>query len=279
MGVNAEEAPGPEVGEGDALPHGRFIVVEGIDGAGTTTLAASLADVLPRARFTCEPSSQAVGAWLRGVLESPERASTALKAPETLALLFAADRYMHLAEEVEPKLAAGDTVISDRYLYSSVGYQSYGAADAAAQQAWIRSLQPWARTPDLTLLVLVSPETAQARREARGGTRGLLEDDDRQTWLAHYYRALPDLFPDHTFACLNGEGSAQEVLAAALAALESHCGLTMPQETSPAEDRFATGPELKRIADAPQLDAATARHCGSANDGPVNDGPLGSGPS
>jgi dTMP kinase len=210
---------------------GRFIVVEGIDGAGTTTLATHLAAALPRARFTCEPSNQTVGTWLRGVLENPGSAHSALegalalssakalKAPETLALLFAADRYMHLAAEVEPWLAAGETVVSDRYLYSSVGYQSYGASDPAAQQAWIRGLQPWARTPDLTLLVLVSPQTAHARREARGAARGLLEDDARQTWLAEYYRDLPRLFPHHPFVCLDGEAPPWLVLSRALRAL------------------------------------------------------------
>ncbi len=247
MGVTAGGARVPGAGTRNALSPGRFIVIEGIDGAGTTTLAARLANALPRGRLTCEPSNQALGSWLRRILNSPEGAPPSLKAPETLALLFAADRYMHLAAEVEPWLAEGDTVISDRYLYSSVGYQSYGAAQVAARQAWIKGLQPWARPPDLTLLVLVSPQTAQTRRETRGAVRGLLEDEDRQTWLADYYRELPRLFPDHSFACLNGEASPDEVFAAALAVIANHLGLTLPSAEAPTacRDESASGARLE----------------------------------
>jgi dTMP kinase len=101
----------------------RFIALEGIDGSGTTTqkarLAAALRDRGLDVLETFEPSEGPLGTMARGMLRGDDPA-----APDLLALVFAADRLEHLSRCIEPALAAGRTVICDRYVLSSLVYQS-----------------------------------------------------------------------------------------------------------------------------------------------------------
>ncbi|MDR1786749.1 MAG: dTMP kinase [Spirochaetaceae bacterium] len=99
-----------------------FAVLEGIDGAGTTTQINLLKEKAgERAVFTAEPSGSPVGVFLRQVL----RGAHAL-APGTLAYLFAADRFEHVWGRggVAESLRGGKAVVSDRYFFSSLAYQS-----------------------------------------------------------------------------------------------------------------------------------------------------------
>src|SRR5438105_216358 len=105
------------------MKRGKLIVLEGIDGAGTTTQAARLglhlaAHQLP-VHVTREPSDGPLGLEIRKIL----RGSHAPFDPSALALLFAADRMDHVARVVEPALARGVNVVSDRYQLSSYVYQ------------------------------------------------------------------------------------------------------------------------------------------------------------
>ncbi len=117
---------------------GRFIVLEGIDGAGTTTQAEAISLAL-RAEgrtvlTTREPSDRPVGALLRQALSGAAPLSGGKSfGPETLALLFAADRTDHLASEVIPALERGEVVICDRFTdgvsWSRVQARSRRSAD------------------------------------------------------------------------------------------------------------------------------------------------------
>jgi dTMP kinase len=141
-----------------------FIVLEGIDGSGTTTQLNRLAERLrPQGRSvvaTREPSPGPIGLLLRDLLRgthaNPDGSSLDERA---MALLFAADRRDHLTREIEPALAGGFDVVSDRYLPSSLAYQA-----VAADRAWVEQLANGVREPDLTLLLDVEIGVAARRR-------------------------------------------------------------------------------------------------------------------
>jgi dTMP kinase len=97
---------------------GFFVVVEGADGTGKSTLAAKLANHLG-ATLTFEPSHGPIGWWVRKNLSDLPAAA--------LPYLFAADRAQHVTETIAPALAAGEMVVCDRYIPSSVAYQGLDA--------------------------------------------------------------------------------------------------------------------------------------------------------
>ena len=161
---------------------GRFIVLEGIDGSGTTTQAARLAVSLRDSGYevvsTREPSDGPIGVLLRQALT---RRLSGLS-DRTLALLFAADRLDHLASVVEPALAEGKVVVSDRYVLSSLAYQGM-----RLPLRWVEALNAAARPADLTLYLNVPPGTAARRRQGRGGTTELFDADEVQRAVARAY--------------------------------------------------------------------------------------------
>jgi dTMP kinase len=146
---------------------GRLLALEGIDGCGKSTQAAAVAEALA-ARLTFEPGATPVGARLRELLLAPEGTPPS---PRAEALLMAADRAEHVARMVEPALAGGEWVVSDRYAGSTIAYQGYGQGlDPAALGQLIR----WATdglVADLSILVDVSVDVAAARLAASGRGR------------------------------------------------------------------------------------------------------------
>jgi dTMP kinase len=163
-------------------PAGRFVVLEGIDGSGTTTQAARLAASLRAAGHavvsTREPSDGPLGVVLRQALT---RRLVGLS-DQALALLFAADRLDHLASVVEPALAEGKVVVSDRYVLSSLAYQGM-----RLPLSWVETLNAAARPADLTLYLEVDPRTAARRRQGRGGAAELFDADEVQRAVARAY--------------------------------------------------------------------------------------------
>ena len=143
---------------------GRLIALEGIDGCGKSTQARALADALG-ARLTFEPGATPLGARLRQLLLAPDASAPS---PRAEALLMAADRAEHVARVVEPALAAGEWVVSDRYAASTIAYQGYGQGlDPAALDELVR----WATgglAADVSILVDVSVEVAAGRLVAAG---------------------------------------------------------------------------------------------------------------
>jgi dTMP kinase len=211
---------------------GAFIVVEGIDGSGSTTivdrLVASMKAKQRAAHRTCEPSTGPVGSMIRQILSHrivvPGHGSPGWA---TMALLFAADRLDHLQAEVMPHLRQGVMVISDRYDLSSLAYQSAtapptGAGEGKDVVAWIRELNSRARRPDLTLVLDVTPDVAATRRGLRGGAKELYEDLDLQSRLAQAYANAERLVPGDLVVHIDANQSIDAVLAAAIAAVEEH---------------------------------------------------------
>ncbi len=188
---------------------GRLVVIEGIDGAGTTTQARRLVDELEArgiaAHLTREPSDGPVGRLLREILAGRHAPTDAT----THALLFAADRADHIQREVDPALAAGKVVVSDRWVHSSLAYQG-----AAEERAWIAELNRRARAPDLTLFLEVAPEVAAERRARSNRPDELFDALALQRRVAAGYReVMAELSARERIAVLDGERSADEVAA------------------------------------------------------------------
>lgn len=190
-----------------------FVVLEGIDGAGTSTQARRLVERLQRdgkpARLTHEPSDGPLGVWLRRALSGehppPEGGWAALT------LLFAADRLDHLSREIEPALQSGVVVVSDRYDLSSLAYQSATSEDEGQSLPWIRNVNARARRPDLTIVLDVSAEVAERRRAQRGGPAELFEKTQLQQRLAHIYRQAQNLVPSDRIVLIPGDAAVDRV--------------------------------------------------------------------
>ncbi len=152
--------------EGRAVT-GRLIAFEGGEGSGKSTQAARLAERLG-ALLTHEPGDTPLGAAVRGLLLDGDLEVT----PRAEALLMAADRAQHVTDVIRPALAAGRTVITDRYTPSSIAYQGYGRQLDPAE---IANLSAWATqelAPDLVLLLEVPLSVS---RDRTGGARDRLE--------------------------------------------------------------------------------------------------------
>lgn len=206
---------------------GAFIVLEGLDGAGTTTQSQRLASALQgsgeRILVTRQPSDGPLGTMLRQVLTG-RLGLPGHKGPlteDTLALMFAADRLDHLASTIEPALERGEVVVCDRYVLSSLAYQG-----SALPTAWIESLNERARRPDLTLFLEVDVKVASRRRGARGSNPELFEQDERQRRVArHYQSAVRRRTTRERIVRLDGSASVEEVTQAALAAIGQALGI------------------------------------------------------
>jgi len=136
-----------------------FIVMEGIDGSGKGTQAQYLYDFIKRTYphlnpiLTSEPTRSESGKLLRTFLKKD------ILEPEALALLFATDRLHHVCEVILPNLKRGRCVISERYVYSSLVYQSISGVDLT----WLTEINRYAVIPDLVVYLSVPPAEAQRR--------------------------------------------------------------------------------------------------------------------
>lgn len=191
------------------MARGRFFVVEGADGVGSTTQVKKLVEGLQRAgrsvHQTAEPSTGPIGKLIRQLLGG-ERPRTQIH--RELALLFAADRLDHIAREVEPQLVAGVDVVSDRYTLSSLVYQSLDLPFD-----WIRDLNRYAPPADVTILITLPLDVAWQRLQTRleaGGVREVFDVKTTQTRIhAEYERQAKR----NNAISVNGEGTPDEVHA------------------------------------------------------------------
>ncbi|MEU8549741.1 dTMP kinase [Streptomyces roseoverticillatus] len=143
---------------------GFFIAFEGGDGAGKSTQVRAIAEWI-RSKghevvVTREPGATPIGQRLRAILLDVSSAGLSDRAE---ALLYAADRAEHVDSVVQPALARGAVVISDRYIDSSVAYQGAGRDLSPTEIARINRWATGGLVPHLTVLLDVSPETARER--------------------------------------------------------------------------------------------------------------------
>jgi dTMP kinase len=215
---------------------GRFIVLEGIDGSGTTTqldrAVAFVGRLGHRAVATREPSAGPIGRLLREALHGRLHMSDGNRVDgRTMALLFAADRIDHLQREIEPQLAAGTTVISDRYLLSSLAYQA-----EEADRTWVAGLSRGILAPDLTVLLDLPIEVAAQRRAAAGRPVERYDADSYLAKVAANYRDLARQEP--ALVILDGAGTKDEVttgMCREIASLFASTGSRETRRASPEE--------------------------------------------
>ena len=203
----------------------KLLVLEGLDGAGTTTQARRLRDALiargHAVHVTREPSDGPIGRLIRELLNGGHALPEGAIDQTTFSLLFAADRLDHLQREVVPALTAGTVVISDRYDHSSLAYQGTGA-----ERAWIGVLNQRARRPDLTIFLRVRAEVGAERRLAAGRSQDLFEDLAMQRRVAAGYDEVMAacVAAGEAVVILDGELPLDEVTAAIVAAAERALG-------------------------------------------------------
>jgi dTMP kinase len=209
---------------------GFFVVFEGLDGAGTSTQVRLLAERMRRERpdlpvaVTAEPSTGPAGSLIRQVLKGRTTAVTALGQPQpfdrrALALLFAADRLDHVACEIEPLVQAGWLVVSDRYVWSSLAYQSLDAP-----MEWICQVNRFAPAPDLLVVLDVPAQVGLSRVDASRPGREIFEHEETLGRVADAYRQSLATLPATRTCVLAGDRPVEDVAEGVWAAVRELIG-------------------------------------------------------
>ena len=146
------------------MKKGKFITFEGPDGSGKTTVSTAVTEKLQEegytVRYTREPGGSEIAEEIRGIILDPK--STAMDA-RTEALLYAAARRQHLVDKVIPCLEEGISVISDRFVDSSLAYQGYARHIGVEDVMSINQFAIEAYMPDKTIYLDVTPEEGLKR--------------------------------------------------------------------------------------------------------------------
>ena len=195
---------------------GRLITIEGLDGAGKTTLCQGLAEALPDARLLREPGGVELSERIRELVKDPGLEVD----PRAEALLYAAARAQLVATLVEPLLEAGTTVLLDRFVDSSLAYQGAGRGLGVDAVRAINDFGTGGLVPDLTLLLRIDPAVGRARQDDRGEAPDRLELAGAPFFeaIARAYDDLAAAEPQR-FRVLDGAAPPDAVLAAALEAV------------------------------------------------------------
>lgn len=192
-----------------------LITVEGVDGAGKTTLVEGLAAALHGAVVLRDPGGTELSERVRALVKDPALSVSA----RAEALLYAAARAQLVEERLRPLVEAGATVLIDRFVDSSLAYQGGGRGLGVE---WVRSINEFGIVPDRTFLLRIPPAAARARLAARGGAADRLEQAGADFFerVAAAYDELAAAEPGR-FVVLDASGSREAVLASALASLAS----------------------------------------------------------
>jgi dTMP kinase len=199
---------------------GRFIVLEGPDGAGKSEQALRLAERLRGlgypVTFTREPGGTPLGEQVRAIVLDPAETR---RGPLADVLLFAAARSQHVSDVIRPALARGDIVVCDRYAASSLAYQGYGSGVDLDVLGTITTFATGGLQPDLVVLVDVPVEVGLARRDAgRADELTRFEDSGRHDLAFHQrvregYLAMATADPAR-WVVVDGSGAPADVAEA-----------------------------------------------------------------
>lgn len=190
-------------------PIKNFIVLEGLDGCGTTTQTALLVKKLEECGIkgysTKEPTDGSIGRFIRSVLQKKESVD-----PFTLALLFSADRNEHVYGEngIIEQTQAGKMVVCDRYFFSSLAYQSL-----FIDYDTVGELNRFYPLPEYLFYIDLSPEECQARVESRGEETELFEHLELQRKIDVNYKKSLSLLAasEMKTVVIDGRGSIEDI--------------------------------------------------------------------
>ena len=164
-----------------------FIVLEGIDGSGTTSQLKCVSEILRskgrKVHVTREPTDRPIGRFIREVLCGKVKIDIGDK---TMSLLFAADRVDHIEEEIKPALEDGYIVLCDRYYHSSLAYQSMRPGSLK----YTYMLNEHMMTPDLTIILDINVDVSMSRRKGRKHQ----DFTETRNFLFHSRAAYLDMF-------------------------------------------------------------------------------------
>jgi dTMP kinase len=186
---------------------GFFISLEGPDGCGKTTQAELLRDSMEKAGRRCwltrEPGGTDLGESIRDLLLSFTHTTMS---PRAEMLLYAASRAQHVDEHIRPKLHQGITVISDRFIDSSLIYQGLGLG-LSIEDVWqVNLIATGGLLPDLTVVLELDPwESAKRLEEKLRQTKGHRDriesrDEGFHQVVSSGYSRLGQMFPDRVLA-------------------------------------------------------------------------------
>ncbi len=195
----------------------RFLVLEGMDGTGTTTIAGLVADGLRardlRVRLTAEPTDGPLGRVLRRHLRGEIELD-----PAATALVFSADRADHLARSIRPALARGEWVVCDRYLLSTLAYQG---AEGVSREAILAASSGF-DVPDLTVVLQAADEVREERMAGREGRERYEEPSFNEGLRASYVDAIELLRrAGHTIDVVDAAAPAADIAAQVLRRLDT----------------------------------------------------------
>ena len=190
-----------------------LITVEGLDGAGKTTLISGLTGQLD-ATVLREPGGVELSERIRELVTDPALTVD----PRAEALLYAAARAQLVAEKLRPLLDGGTTVILDRFIDSSLAYQGGGRGLGVEEIRTLNEFGTGGLTPDKTLLLRVDPATGLGRIAGREADRLELAGGEFFARVAKTYDELAAAAPER-FVVLDATEPPETVLAAALKAL------------------------------------------------------------
>jgi dTMP kinase len=210
---------------------GRLITLEGVEGAGKSTqteaLRAWLAGRGIAVTPTAEPDGTPLGAGLRRLLGEIDRVT-----PLAEALLFAASRAEHVERVIRPALAAGQVVLCDRYLDSTVAYQGHGRGVPLEAVARLNQVATAGVVPDLTLVFDLDVAEGLRRARARRGAPAACDPFERLAIEFHErvrkgYWAIRDREPDRVVV-IDADRPAPVVAAEVQAVVARRLGLEAP---------------------------------------------------
>ncbi len=196
-----------------------YIVLEGLEGCGKSTHTKRLGEHL-NAVITREPGGTRIGSLLRAILADTENTDLDRR---TEALLMAADRAQHMAEVIQPALARGQHVVSDRSIYSTLAYQGYGRQLGTAD---LLSISTWAlnsRLPDMVIYIDVPTDILNERLAKRDLDRFEREGPEFFARIAQGFTELRAADPQR-WIVIDGTMSKDDVEAAIRTAVLDRLG-------------------------------------------------------